>query len=576
MRTRRFFGVSALLAAAGLMTAAGSAGLTAQTAPSSQGAALASTLRGGAHGTVKTSKGLPVEGLMVQLISGTTGIRTTVYTSDLGRFEFPRLDRGAYVLRIPRPLEFKPYVREGVQIDGATALPEIVVERVSPTEFLPPTAEILPQLTPAEWLANMPGTAQEKRVVLRACGIGCHGFDYPFRLKFDDASWEKLLTRMIDYGPRLMTTPQPFSYIDGEIGGTQQAEKDLIINFFKRVRSLDSELPPMKPFPRSNGPATRAVVTEYELPWALQNVHDVAGDAQGNIWFTINRVPFIGKLEPGTGKVTQYRIPNTAPPALHPRPEANIHPGLHWIDVDLQTGTVWFSWNWADAIGRLDPRTGDVQQVYTGVSGNMGLAPDGKSIWKNDGRKLQKFDTQTLLKTGKPVKEGPLKLNGSTYGNRFSRDGRYFGGGGNTVVWFDVQTEELREVPVPSGEFRKDAIHGRGDFDPEGNLWIGGKNGENIWRYNPKTGAVSEYVPPTPHVSTYSIRADKNGEVWAGLMNGGRVGRFKPRTHQWIEYVLPTSNGGFDFNSWIDNSTNPPTFWYGDQFGYIVRVQPLE
>jgi hypothetical protein len=28
--------------------------------------------------------------------------------------------------------------------------------------------------------------------------------------------------------------------------------------------------------------------------------------------------------------------------------------------------------------------------------------------------------------------------------------------------------------------------------------------------------------------------------------------------------------------SFIDNSTTPPTYWYGDQHGYIVRVQPLE
>ena len=41
------------------------------------------------------------------------------------------------------------------------------------------------------------------------------------------------------------------------------------------------------------------------------------------------------------------------------------------------------------------------------------------------------------------------------------------------------------------------------------------------------------------------------------------------------ENVLPTP-WSLDFNSWIDNSTNPPTFWYGDQMGYIVRVQPME
>lgn len=335
MRRAYFVAALGVPALAAVVTLLSSPAVQAQAGSAAAGRAAISnaSLLGGPRGTVKTAKGLPVEGLMVQLISGTSAIRTTVYTDDLGRFEFPKLESGTYVLRIPRPLEFGPYVKEGVRIDGATRLPEIVLERVATGEFLPPTPELLPQLSPAEWLANMPGTAQEKRIVLRACGIGCHSIDYPFRHTFDEASWQKLLHRMIDYGPRLITTPQPFSYIDGEIGGSQQAEKDLIINFFARVRALDSQLPPMKPFPRPHGPATRAIVTEYELPWAMVNVHDVAGDAQGNIWFTINRSPFIGKLEPKTGKVLSYRVPNTAPPSLHPRPDENIHPGLHWIDV---------------------------------------------------------------------------------------------------------------------------------------------------------------------------------------------------------------------------------------------------
>src|SRR5678816_2282324 len=66
-------------------------------------------LRGGPHGVVKNTQGFPVEGLMVQLISHQTSIRTTVYTNELGRFEFPRLDTGDYVLRLARPLEFRPY-----------------------------------------------------------------------------------------------------------------------------------------------------------------------------------------------------------------------------------------------------------------------------------------------------------------------------------------------------------------------------------------------------------------------------------------------------------------------------------
>src|SRR5215469_4736069 len=71
---------------------------------------------GGARGIVKSAKGEPLEGMMVQLIAERTAIRTTVFSNETGRFEFPKLGPGRYVLRIARPREFPPFVREGVEI----------------------------------------------------------------------------------------------------------------------------------------------------------------------------------------------------------------------------------------------------------------------------------------------------------------------------------------------------------------------------------------------------------------------------------------------------------------------------
>jgi streptogramin lyase len=517
---------------------------------------------GGPAGIVKTSDGNPVGGLMVQLIAQKTSIRTTVYTNEQGRYAFPKLERGDYTLRIPRPLEFRRYKRASVHIDGPTALPEIVVERVTNGEFLPPNPDILPQLTGAEWVAITPGTIQEKEAFVNTCTTGCHGGDNPFRVRFDEPSWRKLVHRMYNYNLRTLVRPS---------GGRGGPTEKLIADWLVRNRGLETPMPPIKPFPRPHGPATRAIVTEYEIPWALANVHDVDGDAQGNIWFTVNRSPFIGKLDPTTGKVTSYRVPK--PPAMVTARVAykytdppGTHPGLHWLAVDRNTGLVWFSDTWAHALGRLDPRTGEVQQVNAGTPANHGLSPDGLSIWKTDGGKLLQFDTRTVLQTGKPVKEYQLKDADSTYGNFLSQDGRYFGGGSNHVVWLDIRTGELREIPLSVGG------RGRGGFDPEGNIWVGGRK---LTKYEPKTRVLAQYSPPTPYIHFYSARSDKNGDIWAGEQHGGRIARFNPRTHQWIEYVMP-SPWAFDVNSWIDNSTSPPTFWYGDQFGYIVRIQPLE
>ena len=519
-------------------------------------------LRGGPAGVVKTTDERPVGGLMVQLISDQTSIRTTIYTDALGRYEFPVLESGSYTLRLARPLEFRRYQRDAVRIDGATPLADIIVERVADGDFLPPDPDILPQLTGAEWVANMPGTTREKEAFVTSCTVSCHSGDNPFRVRFDEASWRTLVHRMAGYHLRTLIRPS------GQRGG---GNADVIADWLVRIRGLDAEIPLLKPFPRPHGPATRAVVTEFELPWALVNVHDVAGDADGAIWFTINRSPFIGRLDPATGKVTSFRIPKQPPmtktpflPYEHADPPG-IHPGAHWIQVDHHTGLVWFSDTWAMALGRLDPRTGDIQMVNTGLHGNVALSSDGLSIWRTHRGSILQYDTKTVMETGTPIRE--IKLTGvnSTYGNFVSHDGAYFGGGGSHIVWMDIETGEVRQVRLTAGG------RGRGSFDADGNIWVGGRR---LAKYDPRTGALEEYAPPSPYVNLYSAEADRNGDIWLGQQQAGRVARFNPDTHQWIEYVLP-SPWSFVFNSWIDNSTDTPTFWYGDQHGYIVRIQPL-
>src|SRR5216117_775002 len=110
---------------------------------------------GGARGVVRSSKGTLLEGIAMQLVSHKNAIRTTVYSDRDGRYEFPKLEAGWYTLRVARPLQYKPYQRDAVWIEGTTSMEEMVLERVTDSEFLPPTPEILAQLTDSEWLYNL-------------------------------------------------------------------------------------------------------------------------------------------------------------------------------------------------------------------------------------------------------------------------------------------------------------------------------------------------------------------------------------------------------------------------------------
>src|ERR1035437_2965536 len=157
-------------------------------------------LSGGPRGAVRADSGAVLEGVMGQVIAP-SGVRTTVYSNDEGNYEFPPMQSGPYALRIASPVEFKPYVRDSVQINGAAKLDDIVLEKISDSMgAVPPTPEIESQLTGAELLWNLPGTAKEKDVFHGICGEGCHSFQQILKNRYDERSWRVLVTRMLRHG----------------------------------------------------------------------------------------------------------------------------------------------------------------------------------------------------------------------------------------------------------------------------------------------------------------------------------------------------------------------------------------
>jgi streptogramin lyase/mono/diheme cytochrome c family protein len=521
---------------------------------------------GGARGTVRTVKGDPLEGIMVQLVSLKTAIRTTVYSNEEGRYEFPLLETGLYTLRIARPLEFKPYVKESIRIEGATQLEAIVLRRVSETEVLPPTPDILAQLTGAEWMLNLPSNGEEKRTFSLTCGFGCHSYQQIFRTRYDENGWRLIVQRMLrGAGSPLINVRSVTSQTRGRAGRPIPEEEEIVIKWLARVRGPEAKDPPLHHFPLPRGASTRAVVTEYELPRGLLAPHDVHGDSKGNIWYTPHRSPYIGKLDPRTGAIKEYRVPDT-PGAL---------PGTHRVWVD-KADIVWVSENWSHNLTRFDPRTEQFKQFAfetddplnsPGFS-NFHMDSEG-FVYETALRHVVRMDSRS----GKVVQKFPFTRINSTYDNIVSFDDRYWSGGQtgtNLLGLLDRKTGQLWELetrtPVSSPA--------RGGFDLQGNAWFGGRGGMLI-RLDPKTQRITEYYPPIPFVTFYEAMPDKNGEVWAGALHAGRILRFNPRTERWIEYLMPEPYS-HNRRTWIDNSTAPVTIWYVDHNGYLVRIQPLE
>ena len=78
--------------------------------------------------------------------------------------------------------------------------------------------------------------------------------------------------------------------------------------------------------------------------------HTVTMDSTGNAWLTDNRNGTIGKLDPSTGEITVYEMPDPAAKDPH-------------TAVFDDAGILWFTVQQGNMVGRLDPATGEVRLV---------------------------------------------------------------------------------------------------------------------------------------------------------------------------------------------------------------------
>jgi streptogramin lyase/cytochrome c5 len=526
-----------------------------------------SGISGGATGIVRVASGDSPEGVMVQLIAP-NGVRTTVYANEEGKYEFPKMQAGAYTLRIANPLEFKPYRRDAVQIDGATKLDAIVLERISKTRALPATPEVESQMSGEEILWNLPGTVEEKEALHNTCALGCHSFQQIFKNRYDERSWGVLVARMLHRGggPLINDPLEPVS-------DSAQATDRLLTKWLAKVRGPEAVDAPMYAFPRLTGESNRVVVTEFELPRALLSAHDVYGDNNGNIWYTSHLSRYFGKLDTRTGVVTEYQTPLTP----------GAQPGTHHVYVE-KNGEVLISEPWSHKLLKLDPRNGEMAEVPVAAPfpinsagmADFDLTPDG-FVWASmgGGYAAEKIDP----KTGKMVQKYPMKVPFS-YDGVISQDGNFWAGGaisgtfGNSAELLDIRTGEM--LNLDSGDRR--SAGRRGGFDPFGNAWFGGENGTLV-ELDAKAKRIREFYPPgpvEPYTDLYSVEPDKNGEVWGGELHGREFLRFNPKNGQWTQYAMPEPYS-HSRAVWVDKSASPAVVWYADySTGRIVRIQPME
>src|SRR3989442_1179525 len=421
MRTRRFL----------LTVAAGLAVILFQTGRNSPppGAQTTEAL----SGQVTSTEEGPLEGVLVSAKRAGSTVTITVVSDQRGGYRFPRakLEPGQYTLRIRAV---------GYELDGPRTAP-VTQENSATTDLkLRKTHDLAAQLTNAEWIASVPGTDQQKSVLLNC--MGCHSLERIVRSQHDAAGFLPVLQRMAGYANQSTPLHPQRRVAERPEGNPESVRKQAEYFSTINLSSAPAWRFPLKTLPRPTGRATRVIMTEYDLPRPTIEPHDVIVDSEGTAWFSNFGEQYLGRLDPQTAKVTEYPLPNLK--QGWPTGMLDLEPDTH--------GNLWLALMYQGGVAKFD-------------------------------RKTEKF---TLYPTPTPNSR-PRR------GMMDSQERLWFGEyGANRIGMFDTRTERFQEWEAPTPWFAPYDVA----LDRNGEAWTGSMVTDRVLRLDPKTGRWTAYLLP--------------------------------------------------------------------------------
>ena len=523
-------------------------------------------------GQVTSAEEGPMEGVLVSAKKTGSTITTTVFTDEKGRYQFPasRLGPGDYTIRIRAT---------GYDLEGPTAVEIPANDPVSLDLKLRKTTDLAAQLTNAEWLVSFPGTAEQKASI-QNCSH-CHTLEPIVRSHHDAAEFEKVLERMSHYTPEsfpLMPQPHmPSRTGGGELNTEQQAQaQQNRRKMAEYLATLNLSAAPqwsytLQHFPRAKGLGNKAIITEYDLPKATRQPHDVVVDSDGMVWYAGFGEPILGKMDPKTGKVTEYPLPVLKP-----------HTVVGNLDVEFdEDQNLWIAMTFQGAIAKFDRKTeklnvfklppeldGDYREItfvapqHSHVDGKVWLTDAGSYTQLRLDIASGKWETFEAF----PVPRPNIYQVISDPQNNLYLDVM----GRQDIGKIDAKTGKITFYPTPTAH----SAPRRGMLDVQGRLWFGENRSNKIGMFDTKTQKFQEWDSPTPEFFPYDVAADKNGEAWAIGEFADSVLRLNPKNGQFTEYPMPRFTNMR--RAFVDNSTKPVTFWVGNTHGAsIAKLEPL-
>jgi virginiamycin B lyase len=247
--------------------------------------------------------------------------------------------------------------------------------------------------------------------------------------------------------------------------------------------------------------------------------HNLVVDAKGSPWFTGNRNNRLVKMDPETGKLTTYMIPD---PAVR---------DPHTMIFD-QKGNAWFTAQQSGFVGHFNPTSGQFRLFkMEAQSRPYGLVVD---------------------KSGRPW---------------FDLFGK------NKIGTIDPNTMEFKEYVLPNERSRPRRI----EVTSDGAVWYGDYSRGFLGRLDPATGKTEEWLLPGGGDSfPYGMAVDDQDRIWIAEANPMRANKLvsfdtKKRVFEHNITVGDGSQGNTIRHMQFDPITR--TIWFGQDKGFISSLK---
>ena len=277
-------------------------------------------------------------------------------------------------------------------------------------------------------------------------------------------------------------------------------------------------------------------IKEWVVPTRGQRSRDPIEAPDGSIWWTGMWASLLGRLDPDTGDMQEFKLPLSARP--------------HSIVPD-EAGNIWYTGNSNGTIGKLDPNTGLITEYQTEARDPHSAAfhPNGNLYFTAQGAgMLGRFDPDSGEMTEVQSESRP-------YGIQVAANGTVWVAfnGTNKIGAMDPETMAIKYYDIPNEASRVRRL----GLDSSGVVWFVNSTQGKIGRLDPASGEIRQWDSPSGQTSHPYALAVIDDKVWyneSGMRPDALV-RFDPENEVFQSWAIP-SGVGIVRNMWVTKEGN--------------------